>query len=213
MEYIYAGTSVAPDNSASVPAKRHRVWIPVVIGLLAFFVVLIGAGLVAADWAERNLEMRALVTKIEASEAAMTEVQDAISAMAVHFDPNTPLTDAERAAVDEELKAIAAKGVEGVSDGGDLVAAVRILPWHRDIIAARTAYLAHNQAWQDYLSAASKDPGELAKPQDKVNSTFEAAEKPIRDAVPTPPLFELRQRIDVIFAPPPAQDGGPTQEA
>jgi hypothetical protein len=216
MEYLDAGPTgneVLPDGAAPPRAKRRRPWVPVVIGLATFLVVLVGAGLVLADWAERNVEMRALVSSVESSEAAMSDVQAAISAMSVHFDPNTPLTDAERAAVDEKLKQIAAEGVLGVTDGGHGVAAVTILPWHKDILAAQQAYLAHNQSWQDYLSAAAKDPAEFAKPQDKVNETFSAAEKPMRDAVPRGALFDLRQRVDTIFAPPPSQDGGPTQQA
>lgn len=213
MEYIDAGGPVA--SSAAVPpaSRKSRTWVPIVAGLVAFFVVLIGAGLVAADWVERNVEMRALVTNVEASEAAMTDVQAAVAAMAVHFDPNTPLTDAERAAVDEELKAIAADGAAAIAAAGGNVAAVTVLPWHRGIIEARDAYVAHNKAWQDYLTAASQDPAEFAKTQDNVNATFAAAEQPMRDAVPVPPLFDLKERIDVIFAPPPVQDGGPTQEA
>ncbi len=212
MEYLDAG----PAGGAAVPgppaARRRRSWVPVVVGLVTFVVVLVAAGLVVADWAERNLEMRALVTNVEASEGAMTDLQAALSDMAVHVDPNTPLTDAEQAAVDERLKQIAADAVAAVARGGDQVAAVPVLPWHEDVLAAQRAYLAHNQAWQHYLSAAAKDPSEFARPQDAVNETFAAAERPMRDAVPPGALFELKQRIDVIFAPPPAQ-GGPTQEA
>ncbi len=178
---------------------------PIVVGLVTFVVVLVGAVLVLADWVERNLEMRALVTNIEMSEAAMADVQEAIADMAVHFDPNTPLTEEEQAAVDDELKGIASQGADGVGRAGGLVAAVPVLPWHADILAAQEAYLAHNQAWQDYLTAAAADPTEFAKPQDAVNETFAAAEQPMRTAVPPLTLFELKRRVDVILRRPPSR--------
>jgi hypothetical protein len=216
MEYIDAGPPgdpVRPYPYGPAALPKRRAWVPVVVGLVAFLVVLVGVGMVVGDWAERNVEMRALVSNIEQSESAMADVQNAIQAMSVHFDPNTPLTAEESAAVNEKLQQIAADGVVGISAGGALVESTTALPWHKDILAARDAYVAHNKAWQAYLTAAAKDASEFAKPQDNVNSTFKAAEQPIRDAVPRPALFSLPERVDAIFAPPPEVSGGPTQQA
>jgi hypothetical protein len=89
---------------------------------------------------------------------------------------------------------------------------VRWLAWHREVGDAQAAYLTHNRAWQAYLGRASTDPAEFGKEQKDVNTTFEGAEKPIRDALPLPALFDLLARIDAVFAPPPSPDGQ-TQEA
>ena len=45
-----------------------------------------------------------------------------------------------------------------------------------------------------------------------MNKTFEDAQAPIRAALPVPALFDLLDRVDVVFAPPPAVTGGPTQQ-
>ncbi len=219
MEYLDVGPSGSPLGPASgpppTPAGRRRSWVPWVVGLGLVMVVLIGIGLIVVDWAGRSLEMRALVTNVEVSESAMGDVQAAVQEMAVHFDPSTPLTEAEQQAVNDRLSEIAATGLEEVKQGGDLVAAVRVLPWHGDILRAQDAYLAHNQAWQAYLTAAIDDPAQFGQPQDLVNQTFEDARQPMVDAVPTPALFDLIERVETIFAPPPADpgSGGPTQQA
>ena len=65
------------------------------------------------------------------------------------------------------------------------------LSWHREIGAAQDAYLAHNRAWQAYLARAAEDPAEFDVEQTDVNTTFEAAEQPIRAALPDPALYDL----------------------
>ena len=79
--------------------------------------------------------------------------------------------------------------------------------------AAQDAYLAHNRAWQEYLARAAQDPAQFGVDDTEVNDTFEAAEAPVRAALPPYALFDLVTRVDVIFAPPPVESGGPTQQA
>ena len=95
-----------------------------------------------------------------------------------------------------------------IAAAGDDVAAVRWLAWHQDIRQAQDAYLAHNQAWQDYLTRAIEDPAEFARPQDAVNSTFEEAEPAVREALPPAALYRLKARVAQIFAPPPSEGDG-----
>jgi hypothetical protein len=83
--------------------------------------------------------------------------------------------------------------------------------WHPEIGAAQDAYLAHNRAWQAYLERAASDPAEFAKEQADINSTFAQAEIDVRAAVPVVPLFNLQDRVDVIFAPPPLPEGSGQQ--
>jgi hypothetical protein len=123
------------------------------------------------------------------------------------YEGRAPLSDEDQAALDEELKAAAVAGRAAIAAAGDDVAGVRWLAWHRDIGAAQDDYLAHNRAWQDYLGRAADDPAEFGRPQDDVNTTFEAAEGRFRAAIPALALFDLRDRVDAIFAPPPPEDG------
>ena len=111
------------------------------------------------------------------------------------------------------LRAAAAKGLTGVTKGGDLVQSVKIVPWHADIKEAQKRYLAHNQAWQDYLGRASTDASEFTKTQENVNATFAEAEQPMRLAVPRPDLFGLAKRVNVIYAADPAAEDGSGQQA
>ncbi|MCX6433255.1 MAG: hypothetical protein NTX29_10860, partial [Actinobacteria bacterium] len=60
---------------AQAPARRPRRWVPYVAGALAFLVTLVLVGTLVSDWAARNYEMRTLLTRIEASETAMGDLQ------------------------------------------------------------------------------------------------------------------------------------------
>jgi hypothetical protein len=205
IEYIDVSGAVAEPQSAAV--RRPKRWLPVVAGVVTFIVVLVGLGMVMGDVVARNIEMRSLITRVEASESAMGALQENVRTILTEYEGRAPLSDEDQAALDEELKAAAVAGREAIAAAGDDVAAVRWLAWHRDIGDAQDAYLAHNRAWQEYLGRAVDDPAEFVRPQDDVNSTFDAAQGPVRAALPALALFDLRDRIDVIFAPPPSDDG------
>ena len=203
----------APLVHNVVMNSRTPRWLPPVIGAVAFVAVLLGAGLIAGDWVKRNTEMRALVTQVEVSEQAMEDTQQAVQDAFSGFEAKAPLSEENRAALDELLRDAASAGLRKVTSAGDLVASVRPLPWHTDILEAQRAYLAHNQAWQDYLAAAAQDPAEFGLTHDDVNSTFAAAERPMREALPSPDAFGLLAHLDRIFAPSPAVDSGPSAQA
>lgn len=188
-------------------------WLPPVIGAVAFVAVLLGAGAVAGDWVKRSTEMRSLIAQIEVSEQAMEQTQQAIADAFAGFQSKAPLSRDNRAALDELLKDAASAGLRDVTHAGELVASVQAMPWHADVLDARRAYLAHNHAWQVYLAAVAKDPSALGVKDDEVNSTFALTEAPLREAVPAPDLFDLLPALDRIFAPPPAADNEPSQQA
>jgi hypothetical protein len=203
MEYLDGRTP-----SAQPPKRRKpRWWAPIVAAVLVFFVTFAAVGLVAGDWVSRTLEDRTLITQIESSEQAMTTTQDAVEAAIADFQGKTSPTQDDQTALTDALMAAAATGHDAVAASGDQIAAVKVLPWHKDILAAQKAYLAHNKAWQDYLGAASADAQEFGKSHDEVNSTFAAAEKPLRAAVPKPDALKLADRIDTIYAPQPTTGG------
>lgn len=212
MEYLDAGGIATQQQPPVVATARPpRRWLPILLGLATFLIVLVGLGAVVGDWTARNLEMRSLVTQVEASEAAMGTFQDSVMAIANEYQGRGQLSDADQAQLDAALKQAATEGRDAIAAAGDKVAGVRWLLWHRDVGAAQKAYLAHNRAWQDYLNKAAQDPAEFGKKQDAINSTFAEAEIDVRAAVPVPPLFHLRDRVDVIFAPPPVPEGAGQQ--
>lgn len=200
------------------PTRERRVMsprLPMLIGLLTFVVSLVMLAALAVVWGAlfdsvaRNVEMRQLVTRIEASEAQMGEVQEQRTQARASYQ------DGELSAeqLDVELSQIARQGAIDIAGAGERVAAVEWLAWHDDVQAAQLAYLAHNEAWIAYLSRAAADPDEFERVQDAVNETFDAAQQPMVDALPSWDLFDLRKRVDAIFAPSPSQSGGPTEQA
>lgn len=193
--------------SDAAVARATRRWVPIAIGGVTFLVVLVFLGTLLGDWVARNVEMRALVTRIETSETAMGAVQQEVRGIFDEYGQAEALSVQQRADLDARLKKAAATGRDAIAAAEGGVADVQWLRWHPEIGAAQEAYLAHNRAWQAYLERAAQDPREFAVTQDLVNETFSAAQGPMLDAVPRPPLFDLQERVDVIFAPPPSEDG------
>ena len=185
-------------------------WLPPVLGLAVFLTTLFGLGLIVGDWTSRNLEMKALVSAVEDSESAMKWSEDQIQSIIKQYGANGKLTPAEQKKAFDALSEAAYAGNFAIEAAGEEVAKVNVLPWHGYIKNAQSAYLAHNQAWQDYIKKATDDPTELFKDQPVIDSTFAAAEPLMKMAVPVPALFDLKQRVDTIFAPQPSS--GPTQE-
>jgi len=186
-----------------------RGWFGPLIGGVAFLVTLgfLGPIAVVGDMALRHAEMEQLLTRVEASEAEMVLVQEEIEAITDDYESLPEPDDADRAELVGRLADAAAYGQEAIAEAGAVVAGDSYLPWHTSIVEAQRDYLAHNQAWQDYLEAAAIDPGELTMTQDDINTTFLDAEASMRAAVPPFASPELRQRVDLIFAEPEGEEG------
>jgi predicted RNase H-like HicB family nuclease len=202
-------------TTEGLPARPFPSWIPWVAGLAACVITLVAGGALAGDWVARNVQLRELVTAIEGSEAAMAEVQDQISAAFETYAAKKNPTDADKDAFDATLSNISANGASSIALAGDKVAQVKLLPWDVDIWDSRQAYLDHNLAWQEYLSAAALDPIELTRDQPAIDDTFLEFERVISAAVPDPALFELDKRVAHLFIELVPEDSpqGPMQAA
>jgi hypothetical protein len=177
--------------------------------LIAGVVVLLSSALLAAgwilaagDWVSRNAEMARLLDAIEASEAQMVQAQDEIAGLIAEHGQ-----DPAGGELIGKLTDATSRGRDAIAAAGSRVEAVEVLGWHGSIEEAKQAYLAHNQAWQDYLDRASTNPGELVTPQPLVDSSFAAAEPLLRAAVPGPDLWQFTERIDIIYTPPESSSG------
>jgi hypothetical protein len=200
MEYLDAG-AMAPDDDPGKPSWFRR-WLPALVGALAFVLMVGFFGAIAGDTIARNVEMNNLVSAIEDSEAAMGDVQENVTGIAAAYSDRLPLSNEDQDSLSVALMAAAAQGREQIAAAREEVAGVRWALWHQDVRQAQDAYLAHNQAWLDYLARASEDATEFGRPQDEVNTSFAQAEKDVRRAVPFIPLFDLVNRVDQIFAEP-----------
>lgn len=198
----------APGRAAAPAPASRRLW-PWIVGGLALLIVTALTVIAVADWGARTLEMRALVRDIAASESAMAASNDEITALVEELGVATSAEQQQ-----EILAKIgAAAGVRAgiLQEAGDRVANLRIAPWHRAVADARTAYLAHNRAWQEYLRAGAADPRALFGEWPDIETTWEALKRPLRRAVPVPDVYELSGRLDELLRsgdPPPEESDG-----
>lgn len=202
------------DNGGMTPVAQRR-WFGPLIGLVTFMVVLVplGAGGVAVDSGIRIAEMNELLTKVEASELEMMVVQEEIERVSSDFEALPDPTDEDRQELVKELATTAAVGQEAIAEAGAAISAAEIAPWHVGVQEARDDYLAHSQAWQEYLGRAKEDPLELTRPQELVDSTFLESEESMRAAVPSILGSEILARVDVIYAEPEGESSGTGQAA
>jgi hypothetical protein len=203
----------SPEPLEHPERKGMPGWLAPVLALVVFLVIVGVGGLVVTDWALRNAEMNSLVSSVEVSEDAMGALQGTLGATFDSFGGQGQLSPTQRASLNSQIQQVAQEGHDSIQKAGAGVESVSILPWHTSILRAKDAYVRHNHAWQDYLAKAAQDPAEVTRPQNEINDSFAAAEKPMKSAVPMPWLYELKNRVDFIFAPPaePATSDGPTQ--
>ena len=108
IEYIDVG-GVVSEPQAATP-RRPRRWLPVIAGVVTFLLVLVTVGTLVGDAFARSVEMRSLVARVEASESAMGALQDDVREIFAEYEGSEALSDEDRAALDERLKAAAAEG-------------------------------------------------------------------------------------------------------
>jgi len=99
----------------------------------------------------------------------------------------------------ERLVGFAEQGLGDVSAAAVRIEAVAVQPWHGEVEAARTAYLAHNEAWQAYLAAAAEDPAAWFSADPAIESTWRDLRPVLLAAVPVPSAFDLADRVDAVL--------------
>lgn len=180
------------------PRRGLPPWLVWTVGMAVLVLLTAANAVVAGELTTRSIEADSLVRAVEQSEAAMKTTQDEFAAVLDEYDTQD-LSDDEREQLLGELADVAAQGGAAIASAGEGVADVPILPWHDRIRRAQEAYLAHNQAWVDYMSAAAEDPAEWFRPQPAVNETFADAKLPLVEAVPLLDLLQTLPRIEFIY--------------
>lgn len=186
------------ETGAERPSRGVPAWVAWTLGLVALVLITLANVVVAGELALRSLEADNLVSAVEQSETAMKTTQADFDDVLSAYDTEN-LTDEERERLSAELADVAARGVAAIAFAGEGVAEVQIMPWHTNILEAREAYLAHNQAWVDYMAAASGDSAEWFRPQPAVNETFAEAKLPLVGAVPSFDFLRTVPRIEFIY--------------
>ncbi len=181
------------ETPTAAPAKP-KLWPKVLFwGGITLMVIGVVGGL--GDWAARTIEMSRLLGSIEASERSMTIAKASIGAVTLPEDA----TQEQKDAATRELEEASAAGRDQVHRAANGVADVTFLPWHSELINAQGAYLAHNQAWVDYLDRGTTQPLSLFGDDNRIEPTWLSAEKYVRASVPFPALPPIAWRVDDIF--------------
>ena len=173
-------------------------WLVWTVGMAALVLLTAANLVVGGELALRSVEADNLVRAVEQSETAMKTTQADFDEVLSAYDTES-LTDEEREQLRTELADVAARGEAAIAAAGEGVAEVQIMPWHAQLLDAREAYLAHNQAWVAYMAAAAEDPAEWFRPQPAVNETFADAKLPLVEAVPLFDPLDTLSRIEVIY--------------
>lgn len=186
----YAAAPVTGQPIATTSGSP--LWAQLLFWISVGLIVLASLALMG-DWVARNVEMVRMLNAIEASEQQMKVAQDAILSQVPDDPRDANLED------DKDLKAAAAAGRDEVAAAGEAAGKLAFLPWHSELIAAQGAYLAHNQAWVDYLAAGSADPRTMFDDQDDIEPTWREAEVRVESAIPLLPWPRITYRVDEIF--------------
>lgn len=181
-----------PSGQPTVKANRSPLWAQLLFWASVGLIALASLALMG-DWAARNIEMIRMLNAIEASEQQMKVAQGAILSQVPDNPRDAELED------DKALKAAAAAGRDEVAAAGEQAKKLSFLPWHGELIAAQGAYLAHNQAWVDYLAAGAADPSTMFDGQDDIEPTWREAEVRVEAAVPILPWPRINYRVNEIF--------------
>lgn len=189
------------------PARGVPAWLAWTVGLVALVLLTAANVAVAGELVLRSVEADSLVRAVEQSETAMKTTQEQFDEVLSAYDTEN-LTDEEREQLRAELADVAAQGEAAIALAGEGVAEVQVMPWHAQLLDARAAYLAHNQAWVDYMAAATAEPAEWFRPQPAVNETFADAKLPLVEAVPLFDPLDTLQRIEFIYITGSDESGG-----
>ena len=189
------------------PSRGVPSWLVWTVGIAALVLLTAANLVVGGELALRSVEADNLVRAVEQSETAMKTTQADFDEVLSAYDTDN-LTDEEREQLRTELSDVAARGEAAIAFAGEGVAEVQIMPWHAQLLDARDAYLAHNQAWVAYMAAAAEDPGEWFRPQPAVNETFADAKLPLVEAVPLFDPLDTLTRIEIIYVTGSGDSGG-----
>lgn len=205
---VTADQTTVPDRLVPRTPWIHRGWVGPVAGLLAFVLVLLPVAVWGLAYVGSSYEADRLITRIEASEAAMIAFDAELNGIAAGLGDPATATQEQVTAAQQAMVDAAARADDEITAAGEAVAEARVAPWQQGLATARDAYVAHNQAWQDYLAAAQADPAQFTAPQQEINDTFVQAERDVRRATAGMILFDLPERVDAIFAPPEQSGSG-----
>ena len=151
-----------------------------------------------------RMDMDSLLKTTESSEKAMIDFKATEHKLRVSWDATG---NVDRTAALQAITAMCGTGAANVQTARALVEDVRIMPWRVGIVDARHRYLAHNQAWLDYLRGCASDGMRIVdKAADaNIEATFRVAGQAYLAALPPFASEGQRARVAALFAAPAIQ--------
>ena len=186
-------TPSAETLGDDTPRSRR---VPVALGVL-LAVVLLGLG---GDHLLRVRETDALLTRTAAATATARYADGRVLAVVTYASPQLFAADTPagvRAGLVRLVQDEAGAQQPRVDAAADRVGAVRVLPWHGGLRAARAAVVAHVRARGEGLARASQDGDALFAVDPAVRASSRAAREALLAVVSGP---DAPQRVDAALA-------------
>lgn len=173
-------------ESTVVPRTPRRRWARVVGIVLVVGVVLAGLDVVA-----RQVEASALLAAAERSDRARGALQQTLTNLDSTWLNASENARSEGRSLDPEDYAWlwpvysdhVPQYVPGLSDAQDDLLALRMLPWHTELVEARDLYAAHVGTWTAFANAVGADGSEAVKWRARLDQSQERAFDALRDAM------------------------------
>ena len=165
--------------------------------------VLVGAALFLFDRWLQQREFDQLTDRVATAQTSIDYAEQRVNGMIQYGSPQLFITRTP-AGVQTYLRGLVSdastQGANDIAAAQTAVAGVSILPWHRNLVAARTAFLDHAQTWQDFLRSSLPDRFGSSDWTGRLTASGTAAAATLAAAVPVGGNSQDAARIDAIFA-------------
>jgi len=166
-------------------------------------VVLAGAALFLLDRSLQQREFDQLTDRVATAQASIDYAEQRVNGMIQYGSPQLFLQRTP-AGVQTYLRGLVSgastQGADDIATTQTAVAGVSILPWHRNLVDARTAFIDHAQTWQGFLRSSLPERFGSSDWTDRLTASGAAASTALRAAVPVGGDGQDTARIDKIFA-------------
>ena len=141
-----------------------------------------------ADQWEQQRELDRMTTAMASGEAQISTTDRYFDGVVAYYSPvifraKPPTGPARRVSRPTSVKA-RRTGMTGIATTSDELDGITILPWHRHLLAARSAYEARIALWQGFLTHTTTDAGALFDPVPGFEESATATTAALQLAVP-----------------------------
>ena len=176
--------------------RRHRFWL---IGAAALVVL----ALWADQWQQQR-ELDRMTTAMASGEVQISTTDRYFDGVVAYYSPVIFREDPPaglREGFQTDVSEGAQDGMTGIAATAGELDGITILPWHRHLLAARTAYETRIAVWQAFLTQTTKDAGALFDPVPGFEESATATTAALQLAVPSLGDATVRARVTGVLPP------------